>query len=379
MLHNFAGSDGSDPSGLVLATDGNFYGTASGGTLGDGVIFRISSSGSFTDLYNFTGGADGSDPQNSLIQGTDGSFYGANKTGVYSYEPSGTPEIFYSFSYPQPLGAISQMTQGTDGMLYLVISAGGVYDCGSVSKLSLQGAVQWERDFGSPGVCDEYLKTGWGPNAPVIQASDGNLYSTNLGGGAYDYGTVFRLYSDTGAMAILLNFDFTNGGLSEAGLVQGNDGNLYGVSADGGAFPYAGVIYQLTLPGAYTFLANVADRQEDWPNWSLLQHTSGTFYGVNLDGGTHEYGAVYSFDNNLGPFVTFVQSEGSVGSTVQILGQDLTGATQVTFNGVPAKGFSVVSATYLTAVVPVGATTGTVSITTPTQVLKSNKRFTISQ
>ena len=378
VLHNFAGSDGSYPSGLVLASDGNFYGTAGGGSFDDGVIFRINS-GSFTVLYNFTGGTDWSDPQNSLIQGTDGSFYGANKAGVYSYQPSGTPEIFYSFSYPQPLGGVWQLTQGTDGMLYLVVGSGGVYDCGSISRLSLQGAVQWERDFGTYGECYEYLKTGFGPSAPVIQASDGNLYGTNYWGGSYGYGTAFRLYSDTGSPTVLESFDFSNGGYPDAGVVQGSDGNLYGVASAGGAYPYAGVIYQLTLEGTYTFLTNVGDWQENNSDWRLLQHTSGTFYGVNLAGGTYEEGAVYSFNNQLAPFVAFVQSQGSVGSTVQILGQGLTGTTQVTFNGVPATDISVLSNTYMTAVVPSGATTGTVVVTTPRQSLKSNKKFTILQ
>jgi uncharacterized repeat protein (TIGR03803 family) len=380
-LHNFAGSDGSYPAGLVLATDGNFYGTASGGTLGNGVIYRINSSGSLTILYNFTGGADGSSPVNSLVQGTDGNFYGANKTGVYRYHPPSTPEIIYPFSYPQPLGTVSQMTQGTDGMLYLVISAGGIYDCGSISKLSLQGAVQWEHDFGTPGTCFQYLKTGWYPSAPVIQASDGNLYGTNLWGGIYGYGTDIRLSPATGAMAVLHSFNLFDqqGDLIYAGLVQGTDGNLYGVAADGGAFPYAGVIYNLTLTGTYTFLVSVGDNQEDWPNWSLLQHTSGKFYSVNLDGGTYKSGTVYSFDNNLGPFVAFVQSQGKIGSTAQILGQGLAGVTGVTFNGLPAASFSVISGTYMTAVVPPGATTGTVVVTTPVRTLKSNKKFSISQ
>jgi uncharacterized protein (TIGR03437 family) len=62
---------------------------------------------------------------------------------------------------------------------------------------------------------------------------------------------------------------------------------------------------------------------------------------------------------------------------VQILGQRLTGATSVTFNGVPAATFSVVSDTYMTAVVPSGATTGKVVVTTPGGALTSNVSFRV--
>lgn len=81
----------------------------------------------------------------------------------------------------------------------------------------------------------------------------------------------------------------------------------------------------------------------------------------------------------LGPFITFVRSTGNVGGPVQILGQGLTGTTGVTFNGIPATAFSVVSDTYLTAVVPGGATTGPVVVTTPGGTLTSNVSFRILQ
>jgi hypothetical protein len=88
---------------------------------------------------------------------------------------------------------------------------------------------------------------------------------------------------------------------------------------------------------------------------------------------------IYSYNAGLDPFVAFVLPSGSVGQSAQILGQNLTGTTSVTFNGVPATSFSVESSTYMTAVVPSGATTGPVVVTTPTGTLTSNKNFTIQQ
>jgi hypothetical protein len=74
-----------------------------------------------------------------------------------------------------------------------------------------------------------------------------------------------------------------------------------------------------------------------------------------------------------------MHSQGHIGAVAQILGQGLTGSTSVTFNGVPATSFSVVSYTYMTAVVPSGASTGPVVVTTPSGPLTSNVSFRISQ
>jgi hypothetical protein len=81
----------------------------------------------------------------------------------------------------------------------------------------------------------------------------------------------------------------------------------------------------------------------------------------------------------LGPFIAFVRNNGKVGATAQILGQGLTGTSSVAFSGVKATSFKVVSDTYMTAVVPTGATTGPVVVTIPGGSLTSNVSFRISQ
>jgi hypothetical protein len=109
-----------------------------------------------------------------------------------------------------------------------------------------------------------------------------------------------------------------------------------------------------------------------------MQHTSGLFYGTSQQQGAHSDGFLFSVDMGLGPFAAFVYPGGKVGSTAEILGQGFTGATSVTFNGVPATSFAVASDTYITAVVPSGATTGSVVVTTPGGTLTSNVNFRVS-
>jgi len=83
-LYSFtAGNDGDDPQGgLVRASDGYFYGSAYfGGTEGSGTIFKISTNGVFTSLYSFTNGIDNANPVATLVQGSDGRFYGTTEGG----------------------------------------------------------------------------------------------------------------------------------------------------------------------------------------------------------------------------------------------------------------------------------------------------------
>jgi len=98
-----------------------------------------------------------------------------------------------------------------------------------------------------------------------------------------------------------------------------------------------------------------------------------------VEGGAFDFGTIFSLDMKLGPFITFVRPTGKVGQTAQILGTGLTGSTSVTFNGVKADTFNVVSDTYMTATVPSGATTGKVVVTTPAGSLTSNVDFRISK
>jgi hypothetical protein len=117
-----------------------------------------------------------------------------------------------------------------------------------------------------------------------------------------------------------------------------------------------------------------------------MQHTNGKLYGATIDGGTSHNcdfsdspgcGTVFSFDVGLGPFVKFDVPYGKVGSVTQILGTGLTSATAITFNGVPASSFKVISDTFMTATVPEGATTGRVTVTKATGTLTSNVNFKV--
>jgi hypothetical protein len=112
--------------------------------------------------------------------------------------------------------------------------------------------------------------------------------------------------------------------------------------------------------------------------WGLqIPCSSELSYTVEYDG-KYDNGAIYSLSNGLSPLVQTVPVAGPVGHSVIILGNGLTGSTSVTFNGMAAA-FTVESDTYINATVPTGATTGKVSVVTPSGTLNGNPQFVVSK
>ena len=122
----------------MQASDGSFYGTTNlGGAKSEGTIFKMDSSGNLTTLYSFTGGADGAQPSGGLIQASDGYLYGATLAGgassagvVFRTDTSGNMTTLYSFSGgTDGYGPEGSLIQATDGYFYGVTQNGGNLTC----------------------------------------------------------------------------------------------------------------------------------------------------------------------------------------------------------------------------------------------------------
>jgi uncharacterized repeat protein (TIGR03803 family) len=314
ILHAFRGapSDGWSPHGaLLLASDGNFYGTtASGGTYNRGTVFRITSAGDYAVLYSFGATpADGITPLGNLIQASDGNLYGSTAAGganscigvpnfcgtAFRITLTGIETVIYNFGATvedgwQPNGLI----QGPDGNFYGTATIGGVnscagYDnlCGTVFKLTPTGVETTLYSFGAS------LGDGAAPQGPLILGADGNFYGTTAAGGggvssgnehcysSTGCGTVFRI-TPAGVETVLYAFgsQADDGNGPTPFLTLARDGNFYGTTYTGG-INGVGAVFKLTPAGVesiiYSFGADASDASG--PS-SLLQASDGNFYGV---------------------------------------------------------------------------------------------------
>ena len=383
-VHKFENTDGAFPAaGLVSAADGYFYGTTEGGGTdgrqNEGTIFRMSPKGDVTTLYTFEGAAAGC-PFQPLVQGMDGDLYGTtgcfgNGT-IFKITQSGVLATLYNFC-SQPNCADgwapqSPLVQGLDGNLYGTTVAGGAAcastsGCGTIYRITPQGVLTTLHAFNGTDGTD--------PSGALVLTSDGNLYGTTVLGG--DSGTVFRFNVGTRTLTTLHSFSFSIDGANPGGgVVRGSDGNFYGTTYQGSP-DLGGTIFQITPRGVVTTLHNFSGNDGAHCFGALLQGTDGAFYGVTYDGGTFGLGTVFSISVGLGPFVKTNPDSGKAGASIKILGTNLTGATAVTFNGVPASFTVNASGSAIFTTVPAEATTGQVEVSTPGGPLLSSGPFIV--
>lgn len=296
ILASFGGGpQGYNPNGLLRGGNGRLYGTTqSGGANTFGTVFVVDTNGLPVDLYSFTGAGDGAYPYAALIQGADGNFYGTALAGgtsgygtVFSLATNGTVNGLYSFTggsdgaYPY-----APLVQGTDGSLRGVTYFGGVYSYGTVFKVSTNGAFNLLHPFtgGADGAFSD---------AALVQGADGNFYGVASGGGAQRSGTVFRLAAD-GTVTSLYSFTGGNDGYSpDAALVQGNDGSFYGVTSYGGT-NLNGTLFRITTNSVLTTLHAFAGGSDGATAYgSLLQLPDGNLYGTTAYGGAYNDGTVF--------------------------------------------------------------------------------------
>ncbi|MGC2272343.1 MAG: choice-of-anchor tandem repeat GloVer-containing protein [Candidatus Sulfotelmatobacter sp.] len=444
-LADFSSTVGGGPDAPpIQGLDGNFYGTAGdSGIGGHGAIYRATSGGALGDLFSFckaktcpTGAA----PYLSLLQISNGDFFGftfglSYNGTIFKLTPAGVINNIDSFCTSNCAGQLPRATliQARNGFLYGTTTGGGTNsNSGTIFKLSTSRTLTTVYNFCQLANCaDGQLPDGY---ASLLQATDGNLYGTTRNGGANGHGTVYQL-TLAGAFKTIYKFcksGTCSDGANPAGLVQGLDGNFYGVTTSGGANGYGDVfkvtahggftvlysfcsqtdcadgngptglilgsdgnfygttanlgsngavpnnVFEVTPAGAYTVLYS-SDLDTESSVLSVMQSTDGNFYGTNDIGGANNLGTFFKISTGLGPFIRALRPYGAIGQTAYILGTGLTGSTSVTFNGTPATTFSVVSDSEITAVIPAGATTGSLQVATPGGTLSSVVEFQVFQ
>ena len=331
-LYSFGGGTaGSHPglAGLAEGADGSFYGTVtSDGTYQNGMIYSIDSFGVPSSIYSFmSSGPDGSGPWGGVMLAKDGNFYGTTVGGgryvwgtVFRLTAGGQYSSIFSFNGTNGAGPHCRLVQGLDGLLYGTTSWGGTgfqgldtsgntTGLGTIFRISTSGQFASLFAFTS--------NNGAQPVGGLVTGPDQSLYGTSEIGGSYGYGTIFKIGTNGTFQSL---FSFTggdDGAFPVAALVQGADGGLYGTTADtaflnnNNTLPStgSGTIFKMTPAGQLTTLFTfVGTANGVEPVAGLTQASDGNFYGVTSGGGDFNLGTIFRLSVPSAPLIQEITS-----------------------------------------------------------------------
>ena len=316
---------GESPNGELLeATDGKLYGmTAGNATTDAGSIFKYDpvtstcvNSYTFSTLNTLI--QNGYNPQGSLIQATDGNFYGMTRnSGGFSLPQSGvifqfnpitnvyTKKMDFVVNLGHPVGTFMQ---ASDGKLYAMNS-------GQLFKYDISNSTY------SVKFTFEEALLGKEPLGSLFKASDGKLYGLTSRGGTNDYGVLFQFDPVTHIYAVKYDFpaggnfgNGANGEYSSSTLMQATDGNLYGMTKKGGSGTNdEGTLFQYNIStGVFTKKLDLISPGTEWPLDNLIQATNGKLYGLSYLGGSSGLGNLFEYDYTTNVITTKVNFTGSV-------------------------------------------------------------------
>lgn len=311
-VYAFASADGSVPTGLVIDSHGNLFGTTqSGGVNGYGTVFELKANGDGTyamvSLHAFAD-ADGSRPTGLMIDAA-GNLFGTTSTGgsyfscmfgcgtVFTlqangdgtYQPAATLYAFAGAAGSKPAG----LTMDGQGNLYGVTSGGN----GTVFRMQPNGI----GTYANPETLHTFTGIGTDGNIPtdVVLDGQGNLFGMTQSGGTNGRGTAFKLKPNgdgTYTTTTLISFAGTDGAVPLAGLTIDAKGNLFGATSDGGT--NNGVVFELKANGDGTYAPQTlyvftGGADGSVPNGSLVLDSLGNLFGTTMYGGAGGRGTVF--------------------------------------------------------------------------------------
>lgn len=301
VLYSFTCQPGCNAlTGVIVDKEGNLYGTTQ--QIGSGIVFKLTPSGTLTTFYHFCSVSaacpDGQYPYAGLALDSKGNLYGTTENGgaegvgtVFKLTPSGTETVLYSFTC-QTDGCFPQagVVLDSKGNLYGATPFGGASASGNLFKLTPSGKFTTLYSFCSAPNCSD----GSYPYAGVVLDKSDNLYGTTYEGGAYGFGTVFKV-TPSGTETVLHSFDANgeDGFYPQAGAILDSKDNVYGTTNLGGKTG-VGAVYEVTASGTETILHSFnAGADGFFPYAGLVFDKNGNLYGTTQYGGSSDLGTVF--------------------------------------------------------------------------------------
>jgi uncharacterized repeat protein (TIGR03803 family) len=289
-LHNFtAGTDGSGPNAqLAIDKAGDLYGTTrSGGAYGGGTLWEYTASGSFLTLHSFGGGSDGAVPMQGPTLGKHGTVYGTTGEGaiggsgnIFSYGQNSGYDVLYEFMSGAdghcPFSGVAVAKNGTLYGTTVGVGTGGNPN-GSVFKYSAAGGLQTMYVF-ADGADGE-----WPTQTPTTDGSGDVFGTTSTQKGASFAGAVWKIDSVSG-FSLLHNLNGSTDGYAPNSPLLFDRHTLYGTTASGGS-ENEGTVFSVTKDGSFAVVhsfTNTGDGEQ--PTGNLVKDSADTLYGGTATG-----------------------------------------------------------------------------------------------
>ena len=233
----------------MQAQDGNLYGTTNNGTIA--VLYKITTAGVFTPLVTLA-----AQSYSPLILATNGNLYGTTLYGgtfnggtIFQFTP--TSKAFKTlFNFKTEYSPWGPLMQGVDGALYGTTSTGGTGSGGTLFKITTAGVYKVLVNFISSGA------NGSKPFSGVVQGSDKLLYGVTSTGGANGQGVLYKVSTTGSGYTDLHDFITATGDTPLSTPLLHTNGTIYGLTSHGGSIIPNGVLYSMNV-GLKEFVAPV--------------------------------------------------------------------------------------------------------------------------
>ncbi|HLP51840.1 MAG TPA: choice-of-anchor tandem repeat GloVer-containing protein [Chitinophagales bacterium] len=318
IIYCFDSINGKKPIGTIIkANDGDIYGmTYLGGAFGEGVIYKYNiQTNTYSKLHDFQN-ANGCQPfSGSLFQASNGKMYGMTWRGgvndygvIFSFDPINlTYTNLYDFDYWSGAGSYGSFIEGTDGKLYGMARAGA----------SGYGIVyQFNIHSNSFNVLHSFaLNDGAYPLGSLVRGPNGILYGMTSEGGLASKGVIFSLNPQTNIFSKLFDFSDSTGANPKNSMIVSDDGNLYGISYEGGSSSCffnsgCGMLFKFnTQTNSYSNVKDLNEINGSRAESDLFKASNGNIYGTTSHGGSAiNGGLVFNYNplnNHLLPLFAF--------------------------------------------------------------------------